>query len=170
LFERLKARQSQTPRQPHGNRHRQTPTRRNRDTHGDGQALEQETATPETDRAPRDRKGTRLDRETGTKPRQGRHNKEVKQGNGPKKPKNAKITVLLRHAEKQEKTEKNTKKEEILLLWTHSPKGPKERETMTDRLAKEINRLLAWTAALALTAGALVLALPISAAITYLLS
>jgi hypothetical protein len=41
---------------------------------------------------------------------------------------------------------------------------------MTDRLAKEINRLLAWTAALALTAGALILALPISAAITYLLS
>jgi hypothetical protein len=52
----------------------------------------------------------------------------VKQGNGPEKAKNTKITLLLRHAEKQEKTEKNTKKEEILLLWTHSPKGPEERE------------------------------------------
>jgi hypothetical protein len=52
----------------------------------------------------------------------------VKQGNGPKKPKNAKITVLLRHAEKQEKTEKNRKKAKNLLLWTHSPKGPEERE------------------------------------------
>jgi hypothetical protein len=68
------------------------------------------------------------------------------------------------------KTEKNRKKGENLLVLTYRPKGPNEREKMTDRLAKEINRLLAWTAALALTAGALVLALPISAAITYLLS
>ena len=48
--------------------------------------------------------------------------------------------------------------------------GQQKGAKMTDRLAKEINRLLAWTAALALIASALILALPISAAITYLLS
>jgi hypothetical protein len=52
----------------------------------------------------------------------------VKQSNGPEKPKNAKITVLLRHAEKQKKTEKNRKNSENLLRWTHSPKGLEERE------------------------------------------
>jgi hypothetical protein len=39
----------------------------------------------------------------------------VKQGNHAKSQKNAKITLLLRHAEKQEKTEKNTKKAKNLL-------------------------------------------------------
>jgi hypothetical protein len=39
----------------------------------------------------------------------------VKQGKRPESPKNAKITLLLRHAEKQEKTEKNTKKAKNLL-------------------------------------------------------
>ena len=62
----------------------------------------------------------------------------MKQGNGPEKPKNAKITVLLRHAEKQKKTEKNRKKAKNLLWWTHSPKGPEEREKMKTEIANNI--------------------------------
>jgi hypothetical protein len=63
------------------------------------------------------------------------------------------------------KTEKNTKKEKKLLFWTYRPQGPNEREKMTDRLAKEINRLLAWTAWILLTGCALILTPVILAAI-----
>jgi hypothetical protein len=47
----------------------------------------------------------------------------------------------------------------------YRPKGPEEREKMTDRLAKEINRLLALTAWILLAGCALVLTPPILAAI-----
>jgi hypothetical protein len=44
------------------------------------------------------------------------------------------MTALLRHAEKQKKTEKNTKKDKNLLLLTYRPKGPNEREKMFEMM------------------------------------
>jgi hypothetical protein len=44
----------------------------------------------------------------------------------------------LRHAEKQKKTEKNTKKARNLLFCTYRPKGPKEREKMKTKIANNI--------------------------------
>jgi hypothetical protein len=54
----------------------------------------------------------------------------------------------LRHAEKQEKTEKNTKKAKKLLPCTYRPKGPKEREKLTKLILNMVFLfgvlLLAW--------------------------
>ena len=50
--------------------------------------------------------------------------------------------------EKQEKTEKNTKKAKNLLGWTHSPYGPEEREKLTKLILNMVFLfgvlLLAW--------------------------
>ena len=54
-----------------------------------------------------------------------------KEGHTANRAKKPKITVLLRHAEKGKKTEKNTKKAKNLLFFTYRPKGPEEREQMT---------------------------------------